>query len=349
MYRDPGEPAHRLGVVGGDEVPVLLEGHRRRAACLAGVLRTLLQRVFRPQAVADVGVAALEARVAADEVVVHPVAGDDPVCDEVEDREVRLWREHDREVGQIETAVLERGQHRDLDVGGAQAPVGDPGPEDRVHLRHVRAPEHEYVGRLDVVVAAHRLVHAESPHEAADRGRHAVARVRVDVVRAEACLEELGRRVALPYRPLSGAEHADPARPLLAQRLLELLLHHVEGGFPGDRPEIALLVEGAVAHTKERSGEPVFAVEDLGEEIALDAVEPAVDLRLDVAMGGDHLAFLHRHVDAAPDPAEPAGRLCPVEAGVFGVGDQVGGPHRGGKPRRRCGACRGRRLDEGTA
>ena len=40
------------------------------------------------------------------------------------------------------------------------------GPQDRVHLGHVGAPQHEGVGLLDVVVAAHRLVDAEGAHEA---------------------------------------------------------------------------------------------------------------------------------------------------------------------------------------
>ena len=78
-----------------------------------------------------------------------------------------------------------------------------------MHLRHVRAPQHERIGSLDVVVAAHRLVDAERAHEAGDGRGHAVARIGIEVVGAEAGLEELGGGVALPDRPLAGAEHAD--------------------------------------------------------------------------------------------------------------------------------------------
>jgi hypothetical protein len=91
----------------------------------------------------------------------------------------------------------------------AQAAVGDARPQDRVHLGHVRAPQHEGVGVLDVVVAAHRLVDAEGAHEAGNRRGHAVAGVGVEVVGAEAGLHQLGGGVAFPDRPLAGAEHGD--------------------------------------------------------------------------------------------------------------------------------------------
>jgi hypothetical protein len=83
-----------------------------------------------------------------------------------------------------------------------------------VHLGHVRAPQHEGVGLLDVVVAAHRLVDAEGAHEAGHRRGHAVAGVGVEVVGAEAGLHQLGGGIAFPDRPLAGAEHGDGARPL---------------------------------------------------------------------------------------------------------------------------------------
>src|SRR3546814_20032545 len=67
-----------------------------------------------------------------------------------------------------------------------------------LHLRHVRAPQHEGVGRLEIVVAAHRLVDAESADEG-DRGRgHAMAGIGIKVVGAQAGTHEFGRRIALP-------------------------------------------------------------------------------------------------------------------------------------------------------
>ena len=288
----------------------------------------LLERMLGPQAIADVGVAALEVDVSADELLVDPAGLDDVVGDVVEDHEIGLRGEHHRDVGELEIAVLEGREHGHLDVRRGQAAVGHPGPEDRVHLRHVGAPQHERVGRLDVVVAAHRLVHAEGAHEARDRGRHAVPGVGVEVVGAEARLHQLDRGVALPDGPLAGAEHADRARPLVAQGRLELLRHDVERLVPGHGRELAVLVEAAVGHAQQRRGQAVLAVHDLGQEVALDAVQAAVDLGLDVAMGRDHAAGLGRHHDAAAGAAEAAGRLRPGERGLPGLGDQVGGPAR---------------------
>ena len=54
------------------------------------------------------------------------------------------------------------------------------------------------VGRLEIVVAAHRLVDAEGAHEAGGSRGHAMARIGIEVVAAEAALEELGSGVAFP-------------------------------------------------------------------------------------------------------------------------------------------------------
>ena len=146
--------------------------------------------MFRAQAVSDIGLPALEQGMSRDKLLVDPTGFDDVVGDGVEDVEVGLRLEHHADIGEVERAVLERRQHGDLDMRRAQAPIGDTRPQDRMHLRHVGAPQHERIRGLDVVVAAHGLVNAEGAHEA-DRGRrHAVARIRIDVVGAEAGLEQ---------------------------------------------------------------------------------------------------------------------------------------------------------------
>ena len=315
--------------------------HVGRVVRLGGAGRFLLQRMLGAQAVADVGLAALEHRMLGDEVLVHPAGLDDVVGDGVEQIEIGLRLEHHADVGEIERAVLEGRQHRDAHMRRAQPPVGDPRPQDRMHLGHVRAPQHERVRGLDVVVAAHRLVDAEGAHEARHRRRHAVARVGVDVVGAEAGLEQLERGVAFPDRPLPGAEHADAARAALLQRVLELLRHDVEGFVPRDRRELAVLVVFAVGLAQHRLRQAVMAVHDLGEEIALHAVEAAIDLRLDVAVGGDHAVVLGRHHDAAAGAAEPARRLVPFQFARAALGDEVGGGsggrHAAGRGRHRGG------------
>ncbi|MNT17265.1 hypothetical protein D3C72_1524050 [compost metagenome] len=210
----------------------------------------------------------------------------------------------------------------------AQAPVGDAGPQDGMHLGHVRAPQHEGIGGFEIVIAAHRLVHAKGAHEALHRGGHAVARIGVEVVRAEACLEQLGCGIAFPYGPLARAEHAHRGGAFFLQHALELPLHLVKGALPRDRREVAVLVVLAVLHAQQRLGQAVLAVHDLRQEIALDAVQPLVDLGLRVAIRGHDLVVPDRHRDAAAGAAEAARRLGPFQLCHLAVRDKVGGPGR---------------------
>ena len=192
-----------------------------------------------------------------------------------------------------------------------------------MHLRHVGAPQHEHVGGFDVIVAAHRFVDAESAHESRDRRRHAVARIGIDIVGAEAGLEQLGGGIAFPDRPLPGAEHADAAWAALFQCVLELDRHDVEGFVPRDRRELPVLVVFAVRFAQHRLGQPVVAVHDLGEEVTLHAIQAAIDLGLDVAVGRNDPLFLGRHHDAASGAAESAGCLVPLQFGFGPCRDQV--------------------------
>src|SRR5690606_36502084 len=201
---------------------------------------------------------------------------------------------------------------------------------------------------LDVVVAAHRLVHAEGAHEARDRRGHAVARVGIDVVAAEAGLHQLVGGVALPHRPLAGAEHADAVAALGLEHGLELLRHHVEGFLPADRGEVAVLGEHAVPLAQQRRGQPVGAVEHLRQEIALDAVEAAIDLGQHVAVGGHHAAVVDRDVDATAGAAVAARGLAPLELAIaldHGIG-QLGRQRQTGGQR---GAGNGAVADEVAA
>ena len=205
--------------------------------------------MIRAQAVADVGDTLHKVDVLLDEVFVHRVVLNNVVADEVEDRQIGLWFEQEFCVGDFTRAICKGRQHMHPDVLGREAAVGDARPQDRVHLRHVRAPQHEGVGVLGIVVAAHRLVDAEGAHEASHSRGHAMTRVWIDVVGTETGLEQLYRRVALPDGPLTRAKHADRSRPLRLQRRLALLFHNVEGLFPADRREFTVLGELAILHT----------------------------------------------------------------------------------------------------
>ena len=206
-----------------------------------------------------------------------------------------------------------------------------------MHLRHVRAPQHECIGGLEVIVTAHRLVHAERPHEALGGRCHAVARIRIEVVGAKAGLEQLVGRVAFPDRPLARAEHADGAWPAFGQRVLELQRHHVESFVPGNLGEFAVLVVLAVLLAQERMREAIVAVHDFREKISFDAIESAIDLGLSVAMRRDNTIVFRCNHDAATSAAKPARRLVPFQLGDRTVGEDVlRGNRRGETPGRRC-------------
>ena len=305
-----------LEIVGGNELREVVEGDRLGAAGVARVLGALLQRMLRPQSVADVGIPEAERRVLVNEIAIDAIGLDDVMGDVVEDRQIGLRSECELDVRQLVGPVLEGRQHCDLDVASAQPTVGHPGPEDWMHLRHVGTPQHERIRGLDVVITAHRLVGAEGTHEPHGGGSHAVARVGIQVVGPETGFHQLQCRITLPDRPLAGAEHAYCGRPLVLEHALPLLGHHIEGLVPGDALELAVLGVLPILHAQQRRRQPIIPVHDLRQEITLDAVEALVHFGVDVAVRGDDAVVLHPHRHTASGAAEAARRLGPFEPGV---------------------------------
>ena len=289
------------------------------------------------QAVADVPLATLELDVLIDKGLVHLVVGNDVVADVVQDREVGLRLEDHAVVGQLKRAMFEGRQHVHFTAGAGEATVGDAGPQDRVHLGHVRTPQHEGIGILDVVIAPHRLVHAKGAHEPGDCGGHAVAGVGVDIVGAEPRLVELGGGVAFPNRPLPGAEHRQCIRPIGLDRRLPLGRHQVERLIPADRCEFTVLVVLAILHPQQGLGEAVTAIHDLGQEIALDAVQATIDRRIRIALGRDHAPVLHPDQHRAAHTAETAGGLVPTHpVGARTLGQRCARHRNAGRGGRGC-------------
>ena len=200
-----------------------------------------------------------------------------------------------------------RGEVDDLHPGVPEPAVEQPGEQHRVHLGHVVAPEHEHVGVVDVLVAAHRLVQAEGRHEAGDGARHAEAGVGLDVVGPDAGLHELGGDVAVRDGPLPGAVDRHGVLAVALDRLGHLRGHQVEGLLHRHRDERAVLPD-------QRPGEAVLAVEGHHGVIALDAAEALVHGARRVALDGDGAPPGHADQEAAADAAEPARRLLPREA-----------------------------------
>ncbi len=238
--------------VGFDEFGKLLEGDIAPGVGFVGAFGPLLAGIFGAQAVPDIVLAFHKAGVFVDELVIDLVILDQVVRDVVENDQVGVRLENYGQIRQIETAgfVGGHGDHLDMLVG--ELAVGDPAPQHRVHFRHVRSPQHERIGVLDVVIAAHGLVDAEGAHEAAHRRGHAVARVGVEVVAAQPALEQLAGRVGFPDGPLPGPKQADALRAMFANRLLQLVGEQVHGLVPGDFLEVAVLVVLAVAHPQQR-------------------------------------------------------------------------------------------------
>ena len=275
-------------------------------------LGVLFQRVTGAQAVTNIGLADLEIDLVLDEIFVDLAALDDVVADVVEDRQVGLRHKDHAVIGQFETAMLEGRENMHLYVGLGQTTVGDARPQDRVHFGHIRPPEHEGIGLLDVVVAAHRLVNAESAHETGDSRSHAVTGIRVNIIGTETGLEQLDRRVAFPDRPLSGTKDANTIRPVGFHRRFPFFGHDVESLIPSDRRKFTVLVELAVLHAQHGLGQAVFAVHDLGQEIALDAVEAAIHFGIRVTLRGHDAAVLHADQHRATGTAETANPLVPA-------------------------------------
>ncbi|MOA16463.1 hypothetical protein D3C78_1366780 [compost metagenome] len=80
-----------------------------------------------------------------------------------------------------------------------------------------------------------------------------------------------------------------------------------------------------VFHAQQRLGQAVVAVHDLRQEVALDAIQAAVDLGFDVTMGGHHLVVAGGDHHAATGATETAGRLVPVQGDHVRFSDQVTG------------------------
>src|SRR5262245_6647855 len=209
--------------------------------------------------------------------------------------------------------MFERGKYRNANMRRAQPAISDPAPENRVHLRHVRAPQHESIGRLEIVIATHGLVHAEGPHESHDGRRHTMPCIWIDVVGSEAGLEQFVGGIAFPDRPLARSKHANTGRPALCKRSLELLSHHIEGFVPRHLGEFTILVVFTVLLAQKRMREAIVAVHYLREKISFDAIETAIDLGLGVAVSRDNSTIFRTHHHTPTGPTKSTGPLFPFQ------------------------------------
>ena len=248
--RHAGNPRRFLGGIGRDELGIVIEIGRGRIAGIFGVLGLHFQFMVGAQAIADIGDSGAEVDVLFHKgLIVGPLLND-VIGDVIGDGQIAAGFEDDGQIGQIGRAVFNRGHHHHLDMGSVQAAVGHPAPQDRVHFGHVRSPQHEAVGLLEIVVAAHGFVHAEGAHEGIGRRGHAMAGIGVQIVGAESGAHQLGGGVTFPHRPLPRPEHAHRSGALGLQCRLPFLGHDGKGLVPRDGGKRAVFVVCAVGHAQ---------------------------------------------------------------------------------------------------
>ena len=226
---------------------------------------------------------------------------DDHVGHGVQDGQVGAGGEAHVQVGDPRREGLAGIDHDDL--GAALLLLVDDAEDDRVRLGHVRADDEEAVGVVHVVVGAHGLVLAEGGDVAHGGRGHAEPGVAVDVVGAEAALEQLVHKVGFLGKGLAGPVEGHGLGVGLVG-LGELGDHEVHGLVPADPDEL-------VAFSQQRVFEPVRRGHDRRQEVALEAEEPLVPVVL-VALDGDDLAALDADIDAAARAAITADALYPL-------------------------------------
>ena len=301
--------------------------------------------VGRTHAVADVHGARGKDAVILHELAVVGLAADDFTRQVIEDGQVRVGLEDDFKVGHARREVRVRGEVDDARGLVRELAVGDAAPEHGVRFGHVVAPEHHGVALFDVVIDVHRFVHTEGLVKAHHGRGHAKTRVGVDVVGAETGLEKLGGRVGFGNRVLARADDGHAFGALGLVDASELTFHFVERRLPAHGHELAVLVELAVLHTHQRLREAVLSVENLGVEVALDAVQTAVDGRVGIALGGDDAPVHGADLQTAARTAEAAHTLVPGNARVNALGS-LGAGLRDGKSHRHGGRGGNAGLDE---
>ena len=275
--------------------------------------------VGRTHAVTDVDRTGGKDAVVFHELFVVGLAANDFASQVVEDREVRIGLEDDFDIGHARGQVRVRRHVDDTGVFMRELAVGHAAPENRVRFGHVVAPENHRVAFFDVIIDVHRFVHAEGLVEAHHGGSHAKTSVGVNVVGTEAGLQELGSRVGFGNRVLPRTDDGYAFRSLGLVDTAELAFHFVEGLFPAHGHELTVLVELAVLHAHERARQTILTVEDLGVEVALDAVQAAIDGSIRVAFRGDDAAVHRADLQTAAGTAEAADALVPFNPGIGGL------------------------------
>ena len=136
------------------------------------------------------------------------------------------------QVGLVGGVGAARVDHDQLEVGIGLPRRLDAAEQDRVRVRRVGAGDENRPGMVDVVVAARRRIGAQRRLVARHRGRHAQARIGVDVVGADQPLGELVEDVIRLGGELAGNIEGDGVGAVLQDDCAEFFGNVVERGVP---------------------------------------------------------------------------------------------------------------------
>jgi multicomponent K+:H+ antiporter subunit G len=127
-----------------------------------------------------------------------------------------------------------------------------------------------------------------------------------------------------------------------------LFFSHQQEGLSVQEALVTLFLFATAPVSAHMLGQAVTPIQNLGEEVAFDAVQATIDLSLHVTMRGDDLVVAGRDHHATARSAEAARCLVPVQRGQLGIGDQVCSSGKRNASRSGCSGS-GVGLDEITA
>ncbi len=147
----------------------------------------------------------------------------------------------------ISAVAVRRGSMTTTLMSRCLARRGQPLIEDRMAPGEVRSDQHDEIGEFEILVGAGHGVGAEGPLVAGDGGRHAQARVRVDVGRADEALHQLVGDVVVLGQDLAGRIDRDAIGAVRVDRFAEAARHEIECGWPIRRLAMRDRLQQAIA------------------------------------------------------------------------------------------------------
>jgi hypothetical protein len=194
-----------------------------------------------------------------------------------------------------------RVDNDDLEIGPPRLRVLDAPEEHRMRPRRIRSGDEEAIRELDIVVARGRGVRAEGRLVACDRARHAKARIRIDVVRADQRARELVEREVVFGEKLARNVEADGIGTVLLDRLGVAVGHVLERVAPRDA-RARLRTRAAHFRVQRAAGEAGGEVQRLALRAELSAVRRVIR----VAANAGDAAIFGIDQDSASDTAVAA-------------------------------------------